>query len=90
MWVYIIVLIEIWFDSNILDVEVLLFGFIFFRRDRLVRKGGGVVVFVSELINVVCWLDFEIDEFVWIEIFLFKFKGILFGIFYWLLLELVG
>ena len=55
----------------------------FFRRDRLVKKGGGVAVFVSESINAVRRSDLEIDESVWIEIFLPKSKGLLFGTFYW-------
>ena len=39
-------------------------------------------MFVSESINAVRRLDLEIDESVWIEIFLPKSKGILFGTFY--------
>ena len=39
-------------------------------------------MFVSESINVVRRSDLEIDESVWIEIFLRKSKGILFGTFY--------
>ena len=45
----------------------------------LVKKGGVVAVFVSESINAVRRLDLEIDESVWIEIFLLKSKGLLFG-----------
>ena len=55
---------------------------VFFRRDRLVKKGGGVAVFVSESINAVRRSDLEIDESVWIEILLPKSKGLLFGTFY--------
>ena len=58
-------------------------GFTVFRRDRLVKKGGGVVVFFSNLsLNAVRQSDLEIDESVWIEILLPKSKGLLFGTFY--------
>lgn len=69
-------------NSNMSDAEVSLPGFTLFRRDRLVKKGGGVAVFVSESINAVRRSDLEIDESVWIEIFLPKSKGLLFGTFY--------
>ena len=39
-------------------------------------------MFVSESINAVRRSDLEIDESVWIEIFLPKSKGLLFGTFY--------
>ncbi|XP_020605300.1 uncharacterized protein LOC110044121, partial [Orbicella faveolata] len=80
--IHIIALTETWLNSNISDAEVSLPGFTLFRRDRLVRKGGGVAVFVSESINAVRRSDLEIDESVWIEIFLPKSKSILFGTFY--------
>ena len=80
--IHIIALTETWLNSSISDAEVSLPGFTLFRRDRLVRKGGGVAVFVSELINAVRRSDLEIDESVWIEIFLPKSKSILFGTFY--------
>ena len=80
--IYIIALVETWLNSNISDAEVSLPGFTLFRRDRLVKKGGGVAVFVSESINAVRRSDLEIDESVWIEIFLPKSKGLLFGTFY--------
>ena len=80
--IHIIALIETWLNSNISDAEVSLPGFTLFRRDRLVKKGGGVAVFVSESINAVRRSDLEIDESVWIEIFLPKSKGLLFGTFY--------
>lgn len=75
-------LIETWLNSNISDAKVFLPGFTLFRRDRLVKKGGGVAVFVSESINAERWSDLEIDESVWIEILLPKSKGLLFGTFY--------
>ena len=80
--IHIIALIETWLNSNISDAEVSLPGFTLFRRDRLVKKGGGVAVFVSESINAVRRSDLEIDESVWIEILLPKSKGLLFGTFY--------
>ena len=80
--IHIIALTETWLNSNISDAEVSLPGLTLFRRDRLERKGGGVAVFVSESINAVRRSDLEIDESVWIEIFLPKSKGILFGTFY--------
>ena len=80
--IHIIALIETWRNSNISDAEVSLPGFTLFRRDSLVKKGGGVAVFVSKSINAVRRSDLEIDESVWIEIFLPKSKGLLFGTFY--------
>ena len=80
--IHIIALTETWLNSNISDAKVFLPGFTLFRRDRLVKKGGGVAVFVSESINAVRRSDLEIDESVWIEIFLPKSKGLLFGTFY--------
>jgi len=46
--IHIIALTETWLNSNISDAEVSLPGFTLFRRDRLVRKGGGVAVYVSD------------------------------------------
>lgn len=80
--IHLIALIETWLNSNISDAEVSLPGFTLFKRDRLVEKGGGVAVFVSESINAVRRSDLEIDESVWIEILLPKSKGLLFGTFY--------
>ena len=51
--IHIIASTETLLNSSNSDAEVSLPGFTLFRRDRLVRKGGGVAVFVSELINAV-------------------------------------
>ena len=83
--IHIIALTETLLNCIIWDAEVSLPGYTcstLFRRDRLEFKGGGVAVCVSESINAVRRSDLEIDESVWIEIFLPKSKGILFGTFY--------
>ena len=42
---------ESWANKDILDAELGLTGYIMFRRDRIGRRGGGVILYVKESIQ---------------------------------------
>ena len=60
---------ETWLDDRITDLEVGIPGFKVFRRDRN-RRGGGVMVYVSEQLKAVRRKDLEVNavEAVWVEV----------------------
>ena len=60
---------ETWLDGTIMDAEVGIPGFKIFRRDRN-RRGGGVMVYVSEQFKTVRREDLEDDavEALWMEV----------------------
>ena len=42
---------ELWANTDITDAELGLTGYIMFRRDRIGRRGGGVILYVKESIQ---------------------------------------
>ena len=68
---HIIGITESWANTDIADAELELTGYVMFRRDRIGRKGGGVILYVKESIQA-----YEIkleskavyDEAVWCKI----------------------
>ena len=42
---------ESWANPDITDAELGLTGYIMFRRDRIGRRGGGVILYVKESIQ---------------------------------------
>ena len=48
---HIIGIIESWANTNITDAEFGLTGYVMFRRDRIGRRGGGVILYVKESIQ---------------------------------------
>ena len=48
---HIIGITESWANTDITDAELGLTGYVMFRRDRLGRRGGGVILYVKESIQ---------------------------------------
>ena len=57
-----------WANTNITDAELGLTGYVMFRRDRIGRRGGGVILYVKESIQayeIKLERDAHYDEAVW-------------------------
>lgn len=70
----IIIFSEIWFKDNFVFLEyVFVFGYLVVFRNWEFIKGGGVGVYIYELINFKCCIDIEkcfFDlEYLWLEVF---------------------
>ena len=48
---HIIGITESWANTGITDAELGLTGYVMFRRDRIGRRGGGVIFYVKESIQ---------------------------------------
>ena len=48
---HIIGITESWASTDITDAELGLTGYVMFRRDRIGRRGGGVILYVKESIQ---------------------------------------
>ena len=48
---HIIGITESWANIDITDVELGLTGYVMFRKDRIGRRGGGVILYVKESIQ---------------------------------------
>ena len=48
---HIIDITELWANTDITDAELGLTGYVMFRRDRIGRRGGGVILYVKESIQ---------------------------------------
>ena len=48
---HIIGITESWANTDITDAELGLTGYVMFRRDRMGRRGGGVILYVKESIQ---------------------------------------
>ena len=48
---HIIGITELWANTDITDAELGLTGYVMFRRDRIGRRGGGVILYVKESIH---------------------------------------
>lgn len=64
----VLIFIEMFGLSKILDSYYMIFGYILYRKDWIGKKGGGIFVYVNEKVMVLCWRDLELDDF---EIFWF-------------------
>ena len=68
---HIIGITESWANTDITNDELGLTGYVMFRRDRIGRKGGGVILYVKESIQAFeIKLESEADynEVVWCKI----------------------
>ena len=70
---HIVGLSETWLDSTVSDGEIGVLGFKIYRRDRI-KRGGGVMVYVTEDIKCVRRRDLESEwiEALWLEVELRK------------------
>ena len=65
---HIIGITESWANTDITDAELGLTGYIMFRRDRIGRRGGGVILYVKESIQayqIKLEREADYDEAVW-------------------------
>ena len=70
MYIYIT---ESWANTDITDAELGLTGYVMFRRDRIGRRGGGVILYVKESIQaheIKLESEADYDEAVWCKIVL--------------------
>ena len=68
---HIIGITESWANTDITDAELGLTGYIMFRRDRIGRRGGGVILYVKEFIQayeIKLESEADYDEAVWCKI----------------------
>ena len=68
---HIIGITESWANTDITDVELGLTGYVMFRRDRIGRRGGGVILYVKESIQayeIKLESEADYDEAVWCKI----------------------
>ena len=68
---HIIGITESWANTDITDAELGLTGYVMFRRDRIGRRGGGVIFYVKESIQaneIKLESEADYDEAVWCKI----------------------
>ena len=68
---HIIDITESWANTDITDAELGLTGYVMFRRDRIGRRGGGVILYVKESIQaygIKLEREADCDEAVWCKI----------------------
>ena len=68
---HIIGITESWANTDITDAELGLTGYVMFRRDRIGRRGGGVILYVKESIQayeIKLESEADYDEAVWCKI----------------------
>ena len=62
---------ESWANTDISDAELGLTGYVMFRKDRIGRRGGGVILYVKESIQayeIKLEKEADCDEAVWCKI----------------------
>ena len=62
---------ESWANTDISDAELGLTGYVMFRKDRIGRRGGGVILYVKESIQayeIKLEREADCDEAVWCKI----------------------
>ena len=59
---HIIGITESWANTDITDAELGLRGYVMFRRDRIGRRGGGVILYVKESIQQFLFLIQDVLE----------------------------
>ena len=62
---------ESWANTNISDAELGLTGYVMFRKDRIGRRGGEVILYVKESIQayeIKLEREADCDEAVWCKI----------------------
>ena len=68
---HIIGITESWANTDITDAELGSTGYVMFRRDRIGRRGGGVILYVKESIQaykIKLQREADCDEAVWCKI----------------------
>ena len=81
--VTIVIVSETWLDNTVPDYEILPNGYTIFWKDRIGRRGGGVLLAFKSEITVWRRNDLETDcELVWCEFLSSLGQKILFGVYY--------
>ena len=68
---HIIGITKSWVNRDVSDAELRLTGYIMFRRDRIGRRGGGVILYIKESIQgyeIKLEREADCDEAVWCNI----------------------
>ena len=68
---HIIGITESWATTDILDAELGMTGYVMFRKDRLGRRGGGVIIYIKVSIHayeIKLDKEAECEEAVWCNI----------------------
>ena len=68
---HIIGITEPWANTDVTDAELGLTGYVLFRRDRIGRRGGGVILYIKESIQayeIKLEREADYDEAVWCKI----------------------
>ena len=59
---HIIGITESWATTDISEAELGMTGYVMFRKDRIVRRGGGVILYIKEYIQA---HEIKFEEAVW-------------------------
>ena len=52
---------ETWLDDTVMDSELYVNGFNFFRRDRPTGRGGGILVYYKDAVKCSRRIDLEVS-----------------------------
>ena len=61
---HVIGITESWANEDIVDAELALPGYVMFRKDRQVRRGGGVISYIKESIQAY-EITLKVKQIVW-------------------------
>ncbi len=79
----IVAITETWLDTSVLDHEIIPSGYTIFRRDRINRIGGGVLLAFKNNLIVTRRIDLEVNcELLWCELTSEMGSRFLFGVYY--------
>jgi len=74
---------ESWTDDKISDAEIQIDGFVLFRQDRVVSKGGGVLLYIRDsLVASATKLENDFPEQVWCNLRYNGHRELLLGVCY--------
>ena len=79
----IVIVSETWLDNTVPDYEILPNGYTIFRKDRIGRRGGGVLLAFKS--QIMAWRRYDSEancELVWCEFLSSLGQEILFGVYY--------
>ena len=77
-------LTETFLKPKYMSQEIEITGYTSIRKDRIDKKGGGVLVYIQKDINFIRKSELESDnvESIWLQLFLYNKKSIFMGLVY--------
>jgi len=78
----IIGVVETWLTEDIRDAEIKINGYEFYRKDRRIGKGGGIILYVKESLHSELCIDLmhlDFEESLWCKVQSHKGDGQLLG-----------